>query len=139
MIALGPVLFEHWWLKHYPKIALGLAAITLGYYLLGLPQDARSAVKHAGVEYVSFIALLGYLKGIPFWWVAEHCWPMWMFGVAFLLAAFFFVDRRNYMRAPARVRAELAEPQDQWRFQGLANLGFLALILIAVFVENPLF
>ena len=25
---------------------------------------------------------LGYLKGIPFWWVAEHCLPMWAVGVA---------------------------------------------------------
>src|SRR5437016_4826652 len=21
---------------------------------------------------------LGYLKGVPFWWVAEKCWPIWM-------------------------------------------------------------
>ncbi|MGI8964623.1 MAG: sodium:proton antiporter, partial [Limisphaerales bacterium] len=43
---------------------------------------------------------LGYLKGIPFWWVAEHCWPMWAVGVGVLLAMFFVVDRRNYLRAP---------------------------------------
>jgi hypothetical protein len=31
MIALGPLFFEQWWLKHYPKVALGLAALTRGY------------------------------------------------------------------------------------------------------------
>ena len=24
---------------------------------------------------------LGYLKGVPFWWVLEHCWPMWLVTV----------------------------------------------------------
>ena len=42
--------------------------------------------------------LLGYLKGVPFWWVAEHCWPMWLCGMGFLLAAFYVVDCRHYRR-----------------------------------------
>ena len=28
---------------------------------------------------------LGYLKGIPFWWVARNCWPIWCLGVGLLL------------------------------------------------------
>ena len=226
MIALGPLCFEKWWLRHYPKVACGLAAITLGYYFFGLPSAARPTVAHTATEYVSFMALigslyvvsggihinvkgeatphvnvaflligavianvlgttgasmllirpwlrmnkyrvtahhvvffilivsnvggcltpigdpplfLGYLKGVPFWWVAEHCWPMWIVGVGFLLAAFYFMDRLNYHQAPTRVRAELAEPHDRWRFEGLANLGFLALILVAVFIQSPPF
>src|SRR5262249_30503462 len=47
---------------------------------------------------------LGYLKGIPFWWVAEHCWPMWAVGVGLLLAIFYVIDYRNYLRAPKAVR-----------------------------------
>lgn len=82
---------------------------------------------------------LGYLKGVPFWWVAEHCWPMWAVGVGLLLATFYVVDRRNYLKAPREVRERLAEPSDQWRFEGLANLGFLVLILGAVFISRPLF
>src|SRR5882724_7850458 len=82
---------------------------------------------------------LGYLKGVPFWWVFEHLWPMWLVGVGFLLVAFYFVDRANYLKAPKQVRADLAEPPDEWRFDGLFNVGFLALILIAVFMENPHF
>jgi Na+/H+ antiporter NhaD/arsenite permease-like protein len=82
---------------------------------------------------------LGYLKGIPFWWVAEHCWPMWAVGVGFLLALFYVIDTRNYRRAPEEVRARLAEPSDEWRFEGLWNLAFLAVILVAVFLDRPLF
>src|SRR5256712_8998313 len=50
---------------------------------------------------------LGYLKGIPFWWVAKHCWPMWATATGFLLVAFYFVDSINYRRAPRQIRAQL--------------------------------
>ncbi|MEP6663437.1 MAG: sodium:proton antiporter [Verrucomicrobiota bacterium] len=82
---------------------------------------------------------LGYLKGIPFWWVAEHCWPMWAVGLAVLLLFFYVVDRRNYLRAPQKVRRDLAEAHDEWRFEGLGNIFFLAVILGAVFINHPPF
>ena len=83
---------------------------------------------------------LGYLKGIPFWWVGEHCWPMWIAGVAILLAMFYAVDRRNYRRAPKAVRQAVAEPPEQFRFVGLWNLVFLGMILGAVlFLREPPF
>ena len=82
---------------------------------------------------------LGYLQGIPFWWVAEHCWPIWVVGLGALLAMFYLVDQGNYLRAPKRIREKLAEPHDVWRFEGLANLFFLAVILGAVFIHNPPF
>lgn len=82
---------------------------------------------------------LGYLKGIPFWWVLEHCWTMWLVGIGLLLAFFFALDYRNYLKAPKSVRAQLAEPADQWRFEGLINLVFLGVILGAVFLDKPPF
>jgi Na+/H+ antiporter NhaD/arsenite permease-like protein len=225
-IALAPLWVAGWWSRHYPKVAFGLAAITLTYYGCFLPAGARTTMAHTAHEYGSFIALigslfvvsggihltvkgeatprentvfllvgavianllgttgasmllirpwlrmnkyrltahhvvffifivsnvggcltpigdpplfLGYLKGIPFWWVAEHCWPMWALALGLLLAIFYFMDRRNYRRAPEAVRERLAEPRDEWRFEGLSNLVFLAAILGAVFIENPPF
>lgn len=82
---------------------------------------------------------LGFLKGIPFWWVLEHCWPMWLVGIGTLLAMFYVVDLINYRKAPKEVREEIAEPPDQWRFDGLINLVFLGIILGAVFIPKPLF
>jgi Na+/H+ antiporter NhaD/arsenite permease-like protein len=82
---------------------------------------------------------LGYLKGIPFWWVAEHCWHVWALGVGYLLAFFYVLDSLNYRRASKQVRERLAEPPDIWRVQGLWNLVPLAAILGAVFVKNPPF
>jgi Na+/H+ antiporter NhaD/arsenite permease-like protein len=82
---------------------------------------------------------LGYLKGVPFWWVSEQCWPMWAVGVGMLLAMFYVVDRSNYLRAPKAVRDQLAEPADTWRFEGGVNVFFLAVILGSVFIQNPPF
>jgi Na+/H+ antiporter NhaD/arsenite permease-like protein len=80
---------------------------------------------------------LGYLKGVPFWWVAQHCWPMWAVAIGFLLAVFYALDSVNYHRAPAEVRTKLAGPHNPWRFEGLWNIGFLLVILGAVFIDHP--
>ena len=77
---------------------------------------------------------LGYLKGIPFFWVAEHCWPMWLVGNGVLLLMFYVVDRKNYLKAPKAVRDAVAEPADAFRVQGIPNLLFLSVILLAVFI-----
>jgi Na+/H+ antiporter NhaD/arsenite permease-like protein len=222
-IALGPLLAAKWWLRHYAKVALGLGAITLGYYLFGLHATERTL--DTAHEYISFIALvgslfvvsggihigvkgeatplanvlflffgavianllgttgaamllirpwirmnkyrvtahhivffifivanvggcltpigdpplfLGYLQGVPFWWVAKNCWPMWAVGVGLLLAMFYVVDKINFARAPRIVR-EKETARETWRFEGLPNLFFLAVILGAVFVKQPVF
>ena len=223
-VALAPLFFPGWWHRHYPKVALGLGAVTLLYYLAGLKASGR--VWGTATEYFSFIVLigslyvvsggihinvkgeatpvtnvifllvgalaanlfgttgasmllirpwlrmnkyrvtahhvvffifivsnvggcltpigdpplfLGYLQGIPFWWVAEHCWPAWAAGLGILLLMFYSIDERNYMKAPRAVRSRLAEPHDVWRFDGLRNLVFLLVILGAVFVHRPMF
>src|SRR3954453_1541150 len=58
-IALAPLFFAQFWHKHYPKVALALAGITLFYYLFIL--QAPGPVMHVAHEYVSFIALIGSL------------------------------------------------------------------------------
>jgi Na+/H+ antiporter NhaD/arsenite permease-like protein len=223
VMALAPWRAPRWWSRHYAKVSLGLGAITLGYYFLGLPAPAR--VWHTAYDYLGFIALigslfvvaggihlnvkgeatplanvvflftgaalanvlgttgaamllirpwirlnrhrvaahhiaffiflvanvggcltpigdpplfLGYLQGVPFWWVAKNCWPMWAAGVGILLAMFYGVDRVNFNRAPRRVR-ERETARQTWRFDGQLNLFFLAVILGAVFVTRPVF
>ena len=222
-IALAPLFVPGWWLRHYSKVALGLGAVTLGYYVFVLGAPDR--VWHVAEDYISFILLvgslyvvsggihinvkgeatpaanvvfllvgavlanflgttgaamllirpwirmnryrvtahhivffiflvanvggcltpigdpplfLGYLQGIPFWWVAEHCWPMWATGVGMLLAIFYVVDRLNFVRAPREIRPKEAA-SETWKFEGLGNLFFLAVILCAVFINRPVF
>jgi Na+/H+ antiporter NhaD/arsenite permease-like protein len=83
---------------------------------------------------------LGYLKGVPFGGSPKECWPMWLRRSRLPARnVFYFLDRRNYLRAPKAVREQLAEPADVWRFQGTANLFFLGVILAAVFISDPPF
>lgn len=81
---------------------------------------------------------MGYLKGVPFWWVAHYCWPMWAVGIGTLLAMFFVVDSMNFRRAPKPVR-DMETSAGRWRIDGWPNLIFLGVILVAVFIERPLF
>lgn len=59
MIATGPLFYEHFWHKNYPKIAMGLAILVVFYYLFVL-QNVHAPV-HAMAEYIQFIALLASL------------------------------------------------------------------------------
>ena len=78
---------------------------------------------------------LGFLKGVPFFWVLEHCWVAWVLVLAVLLAIFLVVDTINFRRAPREV-AERETAGGTWRFEGLHNLAFLALILGGVFLHK---
>lgn len=82
--------------------------------------------------------LMGYLIGVPFWWVAAHGWRVWVTAVCILLAMFYAVDSRNYRRAPSGVR-ERETAHEEWHFDGLGNLFYLAVIFAAVFIQRPIF
>jgi Na+/H+ antiporter NhaD/arsenite permease-like protein len=51
---------------------------------------------------------------------------------------FYVVDRRNFIRAPREIR-QRETTHETWKFAGLANLFFLAVILGAVFINHPVF
>ena len=58
-IALMPFINLHWWERYFPKVAVGLGAVTTIYHVFFLGNAARMLdVAH---EYVSFIALIGSL------------------------------------------------------------------------------
>lgn len=81
---------------------------------------------------------LGYLKGVPFWWVLTHCWQPWSVATGCLLLVFYCVDKRNFQRAPHDVRHR-TDGSERIRVDGLRNLWFLLLILLAVFIDRPPF
>lgn len=81
---------------------------------------------------------LGYLRGVPFFWLFGHAVPQWIATVGALLAVFYLYDRWSYNRAPRRIQEEISEP-DTWRFEGLINLLFLSVIIGAVFLPETYF
>ncbi len=131
----------------------GLAANVLGTtgasMLLIRPwlrlNEARPAAHHV-VFFIFIVAnigggltpigdpplLLGYLKGVPFWWVLRHCWPAWLLSMGLLLGTFYVIDRRHYARAPSVANYESI-------LVGWWNVVFLAVIVASVFISRPWF
>ncbi|MFZ4619599.1 MAG: sodium:proton antiporter [Bacteroidota bacterium] len=81
---------------------------------------------------------LGYLKGVPFFWITEHMLPIWGIAVAVLLTIFYLFDLRDYRRQNRTVVKQI-EKTDQWKIDGGINFLFLGIILLAVFIQSPMF
>jgi len=79
---------------------------------------------------------LGYLKGVPFWWMLEHCWEAWLVVVFGMIGIFYVIDQGNFLRASLAVR-EKETAHETWKFDGLRNIVFLGVILAAVFLRQP--
>ncbi len=79
---------------------------------------------------------LGFLKGVPFWWVIQHCWQAWTIAIALLLAIFYLIDRGNFHRSSKEIR-DRQTAHEEWKFAGLHNLLFLGIILGGVFCPTP--
>lgn len=78
---------------------------------------------------------LGFLRGVSFFWVLQHCWQAWVLALALLLGAFFIFDTRNFARVPKEIRdAETAH--EDWYFRGLLNVVWLGVVLAAVFLPK---
>jgi Na+/H+ antiporter NhaD/arsenite permease-like protein len=80
---------------------------------------------------------LGYLKGVPFWWVLQHAWPIWLTAIGGLSILFFLVDSyhsRKDSRTPER-----HDPADGAVISilGGANLLFIGVVLAGVFCPSP--
>jgi Na+/H+ antiporter NhaD/arsenite permease-like protein len=80
---------------------------------------------------------LGFLRGVPFFWVLAHCWAAWLIAIVALIAVFTVLDVLNFRRAPREIREE-ETAAEEWRFDGAGNLIFLGVILAAVFLHKYL-
>jgi Na+/H+ antiporter NhaD/arsenite permease-like protein len=82
---------------------------------------------------------LGYLRGIPFFWVLGSLWLPWLIGTGLVLGVFYLLDERAYRRLSPSARSHAEHAQDVWEITGAQNLLFLAAILGSVFIEDPAF
>ena len=72
---------------------------------------------------------LGFLKGVPFWWTAQHCWREWLITVGIVLLIFFVLDSIN-LYASRRTSPE--SDLTSWKCDGAHNFIFLFAILGAL-------
>ena len=211
-IALGPLIAQHHWQRHYHKLCVSLAGFVCLYYLL-VGEPAR--VLHAAIDYATFMVvvgaffvvsggihlrakgpsspvrntlfllfgavfanligtigasmllirpwiamnrgriapmhiaffiflvsniggallptgpplILGFLKGVPFGWTLQHCWPQWLMTVGIVLLVFVVLDLIDLRKSRKSIHeAELTS----WRCDGAHNFIFLFVILAAV-------
>ena len=82
---------------------------------------------------------LGYLHGVPFFWLVEKAAPAWALALALVLSVFYTLDRRNFRRAPREIREKETSQDPLVNVEGLPNVLFLALIMTGVFVTHRFF
>ncbi len=82
---------------------------------------------------------LGYLRGVPFFWLIEHALLPWAFVNGLILAAFYVFDRRSFVKVAPPVRQHATQEHEIWRFDGGVNVLFLFAIIVGVFLPETYF
>ena len=74
---------------------------------------------------------LGFLRGVPFFWVIQNVFPIWIIGILLTLLVFFLFDISN------KNTAETVTEKGKWlvELKGSKNLIYFAIIIIAVFID----
>lgn len=82
---------------------------------------------------------LGFLKGVPFFWVLEHMWYNWLFTVGLLLAMYFAYDVWVNKKIAASTDPAQAEPGVSLRIHGHTGIFCLILMVAGVFIDPLVF
>ncbi len=77
---------------------------------------------------------LGFLKGVPFLWTAQHIWMETTLSVAILLALFYLIDSHYYHRKDEEFAASYDPTPDTKRISFLGSINFLWLLGAVGFV-----
>ncbi|MDX2109276.1 MAG: sodium:proton antiporter [Verrucomicrobiota bacterium] len=81
---------------------------------------------------------LGYLRGVPFFWLLGTAVLPWLFTLGLLLLVFYILDSINFRRAAVPIRKkETGKPLEAF-FQGWLNVILLLVIIGAVLVSTEL-
>lgn len=83
---------------------------------------------------------LGYLKGVPFFWVLGTVWHIWLISMGLMLGIFLMTDQISFLRFErGKDRVRESELRERAEMNGLHNLVFLMVILVSVFIQDPPF
>ena len=81
---------------------------------------------------------LGYLKGVPFFWVISRVWHIWLVALSAVLLIFYVIDYHDYKKIPDTLEHQIEEAGEHPAVDGLHNIIFLLMIIGAVFLKEPL-
>ncbi|MCX7877844.1 MAG: sodium:proton antiporter [Ignavibacteria bacterium] len=82
---------------------------------------------------------LGFLKGIPFFWIIGKVFPQWLAAVVILLIVFFIIDYREFKKQPEELEQMEIRAKEKISVHGVYNFLFLAAVIGSVFITKPLF
>ncbi len=73
---------------------------------------------------------LGFLKGVPFFWVLSKVWFVWVMTIAMFIAVFMLLDARVGQNG-----VRVTENKGGLQIKGMKNFLFLGAIIAAVFID----
>lgn len=82
---------------------------------------------------------LGFLKGIPFFWIFDKVFFKWLLAIVILLIIFYIIDTINFKKAPEEVEEIERKAKEKIKITGGINFIFLAVVIGSVFITSPLF
>lgn len=82
---------------------------------------------------------LGFLKGIPFFWILDKVFFKWLLALSILLVLFYIIDMINFKKAPEEVEEIERKAKEKVKITGGINFIFLAVVIGSVFITSPLF
>jgi Na+/H+ antiporter NhaD/arsenite permease-like protein len=72
---------------------------------------------------------LGFLSGVPFFWVIVNVWYIWIPAIILILAVFYLFDTLN------KKDVDIVQYSGKIEFKGMKNLVYLLIIILAVFID----
>ena len=77
---------------------------------------------------------LGYLKGVPFFWIIGKVWHIWLLTTAIVLTIFYIIDSINYSKA--REQVSKAVHSGKIEILGRQNFLYLFMIIASVLIQK---
>ena len=128
MLLIRPVLRSNAWRQHKTHIVV---------FFIFLVANIGGCLTPLGDPPL----FLGYLRGVPFFWTAQHIWPLLLLNSVLLIALFALIDR-HYVKKEGKEGQEKLELQIKasehipFKIEGAHNFIFLAIIIFAVIIKG---
>jgi Na+/H+ antiporter NhaD/arsenite permease-like protein len=82
---------------------------------------------------------IGYLKGIPFFWILDKVFFKWLLTVGLILIVFYFLDRKNFKKQADAIEEIEKKEKTRIVIGGKRNIALLVVVIVSVFITSPLF
>lgn len=83
--------------------------------------------------------LMGFTRGVPFFWSTVELFPILLLNVVLLLVLFFFLDTRELKKDLSEgLKYQEPKTKEPLRLVGLHNIIFMAMIVVAVILSSQL-